>query len=296
MKIILSERDLAWTLGVPIERLCKLADNPSANYHEFSRWTDASKTRARLIRNPKDELKRVQDLIKTRVFGGYDFGPEVQGGVSGRSPKSNAEQHLGARVLVTADVKKFYDNVDHRMVFRTLRELGFSTEVARLLTKLTTRSGLLPQGAPTSNVIANLVLTRPVDAPTREQAKSTKTAFTRFVDDIGLSGDKPTELIGAVARRLSSRGLSIHRGEKLKVRPRSMPQRITGLNINSGRPTVPRQYRDNIRAAIHGVAGISDPTKRAETIRKIAGRIAYVRQHQPAAARRLAERLVLASQ
>jgi hypothetical protein len=246
-----------------------------------------------MIRNPKNELKRIQRLIKTVIFGEYAFGPEVQGGVSGRSPKTNAEAHLGACVLVTVDVKQFYDNIDHRMVFRTLRELGFGTDVARLLTKLTTRSGLLPQGAPTSNVIANLVLTRPVDGPTRVQAKETATNFTRFVDDIGLSGDNPRALIGGVARRLSSRGLSIHRGDKLKIRPRSMPQKITGLNINSGRPTVPRQYRDNTRAAIHGLAAISDPMQRAEAARKISGRIAYVRQYHPAAAQRLAAQLAL---
>jgi RNA-directed DNA polymerase len=115
---------------------------------------------------------------------------------------------------VTVDVKRFFDNVDHRSVFRTLREIGYSTEAARLLTKLTTRNGLLPQGAPTSGVIANLVLARPVDAPTRVQADKTNTKFTRFVDDIGLPGDKPAALIGDTARRLSSRGLSIHRGDK----------------------------------------------------------------------------------
>ena len=149
---------------------------------------------------------------------------------------------------VTVDVKSFYDNVDHRAVFRTLREFGYGTEVARLLTKLTTRKGLLPQGAPTSGVIANLVLTRPLDVPTRLQTEITNTRFTRFVDDIALSGDRPTVHIGDVARRLSSQGLSIHRGGKLRIQPRSAPQKVTGLIINSGRPTVPRRYRDNVRA------------------------------------------------
>jgi len=294
MKVMQSERELAWTLGIPIERLRKMADTPAANYHEFMRYKDASKTQGRMIRNPKDELKTIQRLIKNRVFGEDAFGSEVQGGVSGRSPKSNAMKHIGARVLVTVDVKKFYDSVSHRVVFRTLREFGYGTNVARLLTKLTTRNGLLPQGAPTSGVIANLVLTRPVDVPTREQAETTNTMFTRFVDDIALSGENPTAHIGDVARRLTSRGLSIHRGEKLRINPRSLPQKITGLNINSGRPTVPRQYRDGVRSEIHGLAAISSPDDRAKAVRKIEGRIAYIRQFQPGAARRLAEQLARA--
>jgi RNA-directed DNA polymerase len=291
MKIITSEREFAWAIGMPIARVRRIADTPSAHYHEFMRYKDASKTKGRMIRNPTDELKSVQRLIKDRVFGDCAFDSEVQGGVPGRSPKSNALKHVGARVLVTVDVKGFYDNVDHRIVFQTLRELGYGTAVARLITKLTTRRGLLPQGAPTSNVIANLVLARPVDAPTRLQAESTSTNFTRFVDDIGLSGDKPTALIGDVARRLSSRGLSIHRGEKLKIRPRSVPQTITGLNINSGRPTVPRPYRDSVRAAIYRLNGITDSLERAEAARKISGRIAYIRQFHPSAGQRLTDQL-----
>ncbi|HKS74960.1 MAG TPA: reverse transcriptase family protein [Terriglobales bacterium] len=291
MKIICSERDLAWKLGVPLERLRKIADNPAANYREFSRWKNANKTQARMIRNPREELKAIQRLIKDRVFGEDAFGPEVHGGISRRSAKSNAERHLGARVLATIDVKGFFDNVDHRAVFRTLREFGFSTGVACLLTKLTTRKGLLPQGAPTSVAIANLVLARPVDAPTRAQADEANTTFTRFIDDIGLSGDDPATHIRDVARRLSLRGLSIHRGEKLKIRPRSMPQTITGLNINSGRLTVPRQYHEKVRAAIHGLRNVSDPAKHAQAVRKLSGRIAYIHQYQPAAARRLARQL-----
>jgi hypothetical protein len=143
-------------------------------------------------------------------------------------------------------------------------------------------------GAPTSGVIANLVLTRPLDVPTRLQTEITNTRFTLFVDDIALSGDRPTVHIGDVARRLSSQGLSIHRGGKLRIQPRSAPQKVTGLNINSGRPTVPRRYRDNVRAAIKGIATISHPAKRADAVRRISSRIAYVRQFQSTAAKRLA--------
>lgn len=291
MKIIRSLRDFAWTLGVPIDRLHALAADPAANYNEFSRWKNPEKTQARMIRNPRNELKQVQRLIKDRVFGEEAFGPEVQGGVSGCSPKTNAQKHVGARVLVTVDVKAFYDNVDHRAVFSTLREFGYSTGVARLLTKLTTRKGRLPQGAPTSSAVANLVLARPVDAPTRAQTQRAGTTFTRYVDDIALSGDNPATHIAAIARRLSSRGLSIHRGKKLKIRSRSNPQTVTGLNINSGRPTVPRQYRDDVGSAIHKLAAITDPQMRAAAVRSIEGRIAYVRQFQPGAARRLADQL-----
>jgi hypothetical protein len=291
MKIIVSLQDLAWTLRVPLRRLEQIAENPAAHYNEFQRPKGSSKTIFRTIRNPKDELKAIQRSIKDRIFGAGNFGNEVQGGVKGRSPKTNAEMHLGARVLVNADVKNFYDSIDHRAVFKMLRQFGFGTDVARLLTKLTTRKGLLPQGAPTSTVIANLVLRGPLDKPTLTEAAATETTFTRFIDDIALSGDNPAPFIGAIAQRLSSVGLSIHRGDKLRILPRSVPHTITGLNINSGRPTVPRHYRDNVRAAIHQIAALKDTAEREKAVRKVTGRIAYVRQFQPAVAQRLKTQL-----
>ncbi len=292
MKIIQSEQRLAWTLGCPLKRLKQIADNPGAHYREFQRKKASNPAHVRTIRSPDDELRVIQRRIKDRVFGNDIFGPEVQGGVPGCSPKTNADMHAGAAFIVTADVKGFFDNVDHRLIFRTLREFGYSTAVSRLLTKLTTRKGRLPQGAPTSTVLGNLVLARPVDSPTRNQAEAAATTFTHYVDDNTLSGDKnPVALLGDLARRLSSIGLSIHRGEKLKVRPRSMPQVVTGLNINSGRPTVPQDYHDRIRAAIHQLARKSDPQKRETTVRSIRGRIAHVRQYQPGAAGRLTKQL-----
>ena len=291
MKVIQSARNLAWTLGVPLDRLRLTANNPTANYLEFSRWKDARKTQARMIRNPRDALKRIQRLIKDRVFMDGVFGPEVHGGVLGCSPKTNAKQHAGARVLVTVDIKQFFDNVGHKVVFRTLRDFGYGTEVAGLLTKLTTRNGLLPQGAPTSVAVANLVLARAFDGPTAAQARLTGTTFTRYIDDIGLSGDNPAVLIGEIARRLSSLGLSIHRGKKLQIRLRSVRQSITGLNVNSGRPTVPREHRDRVRAAIHSFAPIADPDQRAKALRSINGRIAHVQQFQLGSAKRLTRQL-----
>lgn len=291
MKIILSVRGLAWTLGVPLDRLRKIADSPGDYYHEFTRWKDASKTHARMIRHPNVELKAIQKLIKDRILNGFQFGSEVQGGIRGRSPKSNAETHLGAEVLVTVDVRKFFDSVDHRLVFRTLRELGYGSGVARLITKLTTRNGLLPQGAPTSVLLGNLVLARSVDAPTQDQARKASVSFTRYIDDVGLSGCDPARFIGYIANRFSGCGLSIHRGRKLKIQPRSRPQRITGLNVNSGRPTVPRTYRDNVRAAIQEWASITASEGREKAARRIEGRIAYIRQFQPGPALRLSKQL-----
>lgn len=290
MKPILSEQRLAHLLGVPLVRLRNIAADVRKHYRTWFAL-NKRKDKVREIKSPDEELKGIHRKICTRVLGNDSFGPDVHGGVPRRSPKTNSEQHLGGKWLVTIDVKSFYPSVRHEMVFRMFREFGCGNSVARLLTRLTTLDGALPQGAPTSVAIANLLLARPLDAPTGEQARAVGVKFTRFIDDIGLSGDNPASLINDVARRLSQRGLRVHRtrreGSKLRIRPRTTPQEITGLLINSGRPTLSRTHRGAVRAAIRELTSKANATEQSKALRSVRGRIAHVKRFHPGEALRL---------
>lgn len=294
MKPIVSEQRLAHLLGVPLVRLREVAANVRKHYRTWFAQIKY-KTKVREITSPDDELKGIQRNICVRVFGTDSFGPDVHGGVPKRSPVTNSQPHIGARCLVTIDVREFYPSVRHDMVFGMFREFGCGDSVARLLTKLTTLDGALPQGAPTSVSIANLLLARPLDCPTGEQARKAGLKFTRFIDDIAISGDNPTALINDVARRLSQRGLRVHRARrkdsKLRIRSRSTPQEITGLLINSGRPTLTREHRSAVRAAIRKLANVVDATTRAKVLLSVRGRISHVKRFHPGEARRLEREL-----
>ncbi len=85
------------------------------------------------------------------VLDEFEVTEAVHGSVRGRSPASNASQHLGQSCVVTLDVKDFFTSVRYYIVYRMIRhELGMGRDVARLLTRLTTFRSYLPQGAPTS--------------------------------------------------------------------------------------------------------------------------------------------------
>jgi RNA-directed DNA polymerase len=128
--------------------------------------------------------------------------------------------------VINIDVRAFFDEVRHRVVYRMLRkELAFGREVARLITQLTTLRAALPQGSPTSTVLANLVLAAPIDTAISRSARQLDVEYTRFVDDISFSGNDPRPLINEVGKLLSRRGLRMHRKKgikpKLKIMPRS---------------------------------------------------------------------------
>jgi RNA-directed DNA polymerase len=201
MKPILSLRDMAYQLGMPISRLREVARDVESHYDTWGRFDEKNPNIVRQITAPDRELKEIQRHINSRILSRFPLADAVHGGVGGRSPRSNASPHVGQPCVVSLDVKKFFPHVRHYMVHRMFRgEFGFGRDVASLLTRLTTRGSELPQGAPTSTAIANLLLAKNVDGPLSAAANSLGCQYTRFVDDITLSGPDPRPLINKVAR------------------------------------------------------------------------------------------------
>ena len=58
-------------------------------------------------------------------------------------------------------------------------------------------------------MIANALLSLPVDGPITTKAKVSNVRYTRFVDDVTFSGSNPRPLINLVGRTLSKRRLPI---------------------------------------------------------------------------------------
>lgn len=296
MSKLVSVRALERLLRIPREELERLADEINTHYRPWPSKNPRT-GKVRIIRSPSPELKQVQRRIAKRVLNGFELGSEVHGGVKGRSPKSNAEAHRAKACLITIDVRRFFPSVRHTLVYRMLRwELGFGRDVARLITRLVTHKGQLPQGAPTSPIIANLFLRLAVDTLVVAEAKQANVTYTRFIDDVGLSGDNPRELINLVARALTTRRLAISRKEKLRIMPRSTPQKITGLLVNGNKPSIPKGRRDRVRAAIHEFARMAKGLSRDKALRSIRGRISHVRQFNRGNAARLEKQLQSAEQ
>lgn len=296
MQPILSVRDLASRLGTPAARLREIADDIKSHYTVRPQFDKKNKQKVRQLRIPSNELKKIQRRIKNNILAPITLGEGVHGGVRGRSPRSNATQHLSQPCVVNLDVKEFFTKIRHYVVYRMFRcELGFGRDVARLLTRLTTFDSQLPQGAPTSTAVANVLLALPVDGPISVEVERFDVRYTRFVDDITFSGPNPRPLINIVRRMLSRRRLPLYRKKakwhskpKLKITSNSKPQEVTGLIVNSRTgPSVSRQYRDNVRAAILALRDTTEEEVLRAAASSIRGRIAYVRQFNPGAAKRM---------
>ncbi|MFW6156680.1 MAG: reverse transcriptase family protein, partial [Armatimonadota bacterium] len=207
----------------------------------------------RTILAPDDRLKEVQRRILHRVLHGLRAHRCVHGFEEGRSIVTNARPHVGKAVVITLDIRDFFPSTSQRRVERYLRAIGWSRDAVREIARLATHDGGLPQGAPTSPRLSNLVNYR-MDARLAGLARTIGADYTRYADDLTFSliDDSQARVQGAIraARAIvEDEGYELH-PDKLSVRRRHQRQEVTGLVVNE-RIHLPRETRRWLRAVEH---------------------------------------------
>jgi RNA-directed DNA polymerase len=254
----------------------------------FQRITLAPKPRK--IDNPLDKLKAVQRRINETFLKPFAFPEYIKGGVKGRSVLSNVEMHRGARLLVKLDIRAFFPTVTTHQVYSVWRtQLNFSSTISELLTRLTTFERHLPQGAPTSTLLANLVLLS-VDGPIREKCESNGVTYSSWIDDLAFSGDNAREVIQTAVVALRAAGFAVSH-KKLEIQGPEDRKTLNGILV--GRfLSLPSERLACIRSGIHKFAtGRVSSSERAKYLRSLEGKIAHVSSVVPHKGRKLAATL-----
>lgn len=226
----------------------------------------------RTIDAPNPELKRLQRRILQRVLRGLRAHPCACGFERGRSIADNALPHVGAQVVINLDLQEFFASTKAEWVHDYFRHVGFDGESAELLTDLCTYNGALPQGAPTSPRLSNLINYR-LDERMARAAATMGLVYTRYADDITLSLPaqgavqfikrnpqtlahepgrtlRPNAVIPVVKRIIADEGYRLHQHRKLRIARRHQRQKVTGLVVNE-RLNLPRAARRRLRAVEH---------------------------------------------
>jgi retron-type reverse transcriptase len=286
-----SLQHLAWTLGIPLERLRWLAVAPdTALYRPFEKRRAGKKPRP--IDNPSEELKFVQRRIRETILEPLPLPSWMHGCVKGKGAFTNADVHKGQSNLTRIDVKRFFPNVTYRMVYQIFIDAGFGPEPARLLTRLTTRGGHLPQGAPTSDRLANLYL---ASIASELEAIFTKfeLKYSAYVDDIAFSGQRTREAIGPVIALLGGIGLTVSHSKCKNAGPMQRHE-LTGFLTNSAdRPTLRKGDRSVIRAVVDRLIKARRCGYHAATLEhSVRTRLGLLRVTSPGQAERLNRQLL----
>jgi RNA-directed DNA polymerase len=289
----------------------RLVSEPLRHY----RWTALPKRDGvRLVAAPKPRLKEIQRRLLHHVLNGIPLHPAAHGGVPGRSVGTALAPHAGAALVIRADLESFFAAIPVRRVYGLLRTAGYPEPVAYAIAGLCTtivprqvwqaieipadlerhyRLGKLlstphlPQGAPTSPALANLIAFT-LDRRLAGLARAFDARYTRYVDDLTFSGGGHLrvgrsafiEQLGLIANAEGFRLVDA----KTVLLGSSGRQQLLGAVIND-RPTLSRLERDALRALLHNCAvhGWRSQTRgRDNFAAHVLGRIGHVTGLDPA--------------
>lgn len=235
----------------------------------------------RQISVPEDRLIIVQRWIHQNVLKKIKTHSSSTAFMSECSTFKNAREHCGAKWLVKIDIRRFFESISERQVYHVFRALGYkdllSFELARLTTKLNYGSrkyrskrwktnsshykfynygilGHLPQGAPTSPLLANMVCYS-LDEKLYQLAERYNCTYTRYADDIVFSGmdldrTKSEEIISDISSELSKCGFK-QNTRKTHIIPPGARKIITGLIVNDSAPKIPKEFREKIEVHLY---------------------------------------------
>ena len=148
--------DLANLLEVPLKTLSFYVYKKH-NYREFKLVKRSGGVRS--VATPNTSLKIIQRKLAQVLMAVYGVRGPVHGFVRARSVKTNAQRHLGARWLLNFDLKDFFPSIHYGRVAGLFSGKAYSlpAPVAALIARICCYKTVLPVGAPTSPVIANMI-------------------------------------------------------------------------------------------------------------------------------------------
>ena len=206
----------------------------------------------RTITAPNPSLKAIQRCLAFLLQNAYQPTISVNGFVPGRSVVSNATVHADKKFVLNLDLENFFPAISFGRVLAVLQlsPTLAQPKIATYLTQLACHNGFLPQGAPTSPVISNLICQR-LDRRIEALVKSQEIAYTRYADDLTLSSDQPFQngLLNHLDQIIQEEGFTINM-EKVRLQLKNSRQEVTGLTVNE-KVNVPRQYLREVRAMLH---------------------------------------------
>ena len=154
-------KDLSRHLGMPAEDLWDLARTLGTDQGKKLLYRSREKPKksggTRQIDAPTDRWKWVLRRINKRILQRVKVDPTALGSVRGKKLIDNVSPHVGKPMVATCDLANFFPSIRSGRVYETFQAIGCAPDVAHLLTRLTTVDGRVPQGSPTSPMLAVLV-------------------------------------------------------------------------------------------------------------------------------------------
>lgn len=235
---------------------------------------------------PYPALLYIQRWIYSNILIKIKVSPYCHGFRIGRSIVSNAKWHVNKKEILKIDLSDFFPSITINRVIAVFKELGYNHQVSFYLASLCCLDGKLPQGAPTSPCLSNLIL-RPLDYRIVKFAKKIGLNYTRYADDLTFSGDEiRVSYINTISRIIEDEGFLVNK-DKTRLYKRTGKRIVTGICVTD-RLSIPRDYKRKIKQEIYYIKkyGLLDHLSRIKSKKRhycatLLGKICYWLQVEP---------------
>ncbi|HEV7272103.1 reverse transcriptase domain-containing protein [Pseudoxanthomonas sp.] len=221
----------------------------------------------RLIQAPNKRRRYIQKKFASVFNEVYRAGEFAHGFVVGRSVRSNALPHVGARTLINIDLQDFFSSITFKRVRGLLLKSPFSLQwnIANIVAQACCHEGVLPTGGITSPVLSNIILAR-LDKRISSLVLRLGGDYSRYADDLSMSFDRPLAQLsslvridsvgnlspgGALSEIISEEGFAINLA-KLRVSQRGARKIVTGLVVNE-KVSVRRDWYLKVESKVYAV-------------------------------------------
>lgn len=279
--------DLLKGLDVPEEAylpcLYTVSNQIETHYHPVVISKKSGGRRKLLV--PDALLRTIQRNLLHHVLEEFQISEFACAYKKGTSIVDNARPHVGAKLVLKLDIQDFFDQITWILVYQNaFPGTHFPPAIRKMLTEFCCVRDRLPQGAPTSPTVSNLVM-RPFDVHMGEWCREREIRYTRYCDDLTFSGVfAPEEVIRKVRGFLQVYGFELNR-KKTRVLGRGNAQSVTGIVVNE-KAQVSRAYRRKLRQEVYlfdryGIKTEEGPKNDEKERMRLLGKMRYVLSVNP---------------
>lgn len=248
-------------------------------YYKSYYISKKKKGKKRQIDCPSKELKSIQRWVLSNYLNSIPVSKRANGFIKGRGIKRNAQFHLKKAYVLTIDIKNFFPSISQGKVYNSLRKHFDNRELTFKLAKLCTFKRRLPQGAPTSPILSNIVF-KEVDDKITSFCNTRLVVYSRYADDMVFSCDTKNVLVEiySFVNNLLKEHLFEINTSKTKYLSGKGRMAITGININEGRLTVKKEIKRNLRSNLYNIIVKKD---KSINVNSVLGYLSFIKDIEP---------------
>ncbi len=228
-----------------------LASAVNATIHHYREFKIPKRSGGfRKISVPYPALLECQYWIYTNILLKIPINQAAHGFTPNKSIITNAKLHTGKKALLKMDLKDFFPSIKINRIINLFHKLGYPINISYYLASLCCLNDSLPQGAPTSPYLSNII-SKNLDNRLLKFSKKFELYYSRYADDITFSGnDIPAKFITYISDIIHSESFTVNKSKTRLYKGKSK-RIVTGISVSENSIKLPRKYKRELKKDLY---------------------------------------------